>query len=150
MPEQIPIKVKLFVVLGNGHLGPIDLTIWEHHTPETMTAFEMDDPLAIPPEMRTRTQRFLYSVRRHTKLEARDGYGHQGVFNGDILVLTDLNDEEGLFAVSHTLADQAGVGVTVPQVQETRSKAIIRGVLQGIPWVGPALEALIFGPKGGG
>lgn len=53
MPKESPIKVKLFVVLGNCHLGPIDLTIWEHHTPEIMTGLEMDDPLGIPPEMRT-------------------------------------------------------------------------------------------------
>ncbi len=121
MPAQIPIKVKLFVMLGSGHLGPIDLTIWEHHKPQMMTALDMDDPLAIPPEMRTRTQRFLYSMRKRTKLEPSDSYHDQGVTNGDILVLTDLRDDDKLFAISHALADQAGIGMGVLEEPSVRS-----------------------------
>jgi hypothetical protein len=150
MAQPAPIKVKLFVVLGDGHLGPIDLTIFPHNTPEKLTAFEMNDPLAIPAEMRTRTQRFLFSMRKRSMLKSRDGFGHQGVSNGDILVLTDLTNEGQVLALSDSLANQTGVRVTVPNAQETRLKAVIRGSLEGIPWVGPALAALIFGPKGGG
>ena len=149
MPKEIPIKVKLLVVLGSGHLGPINLTIWEHHTPQMMTGFDMDDPLGIPPEMRTRTQRLLFSMRKRRRLQPRDDYGDQGVRDGDILVLTDVRDDERLYAISQALADHAGIAATAPPAQETRFKAVLRGALQGIPYAGRALEALILGPKRG-
>lgn len=148
MAAQVPIRIKLFVVLGNGHLGPVDLTISEHHTPDAMIAHSMDDVFDIPQEMRTQTKRLLYSLRTRAILKPGRSYRDQNVANGDILVLTDQGDDQLLFSIAHVLANQAGIALTELRPQETRLKAVLRGAIQGIPWVGPALEALVFGPKG--
>ncbi len=131
----------------NGYVGPIDLTIWNDHKPEQMTDPSMDGPLAIPPYRQTKGPRFLYSVRNRKRLEPFTKYRDQHIDNGDIFVLSDQSDEQLMLTTAQVLADQAGVHIA--DLSETRTKAVLRGALEGIPYVGKALAALILGPKRG-
>lgn len=148
MANEEPLKVTLFIVLNEGSLGPIPLGLWKHHTPDMLTSSAMDEPFAIPHEMRTESVRRLYSLRNHRVLDGDKTYGKQGVSAGDVLTLTDMDDPSVIDAVSEALAEQNSLSIGNSQkYEETRTMAVLRGVLEGIPWAGPALAALLLGPK---
>ncbi len=105
MREQKELKVKLLVALGNTYLGPIDLTIWTHHKPEHMTSPVLDDALRIPPGMRTKEPRVLYSMRQRKILRPDREYDEQKVSDGDILLLTDSADKESIPALAQRIME---------------------------------------------
>ncbi len=148
MANETPLSVKLFVLLGEGHLGPISLNIWKHQPPNMFTALTMDEPLAVPQSMRSGKPRRLCSLRNRSVLKGSKSLGSQGVDDGDVLILTDIDDPAIIDAFSKVLADLGNISVTdLHKYEETRTLAVARGILQGIPWVGPALDALLLGPK---
>ena len=147
MSIETTIKVKLFAVLGNVHQGPIDLTIYEFNKPESLTGPEAVEALQFPPGTVPHGQYSLYSKRMHQRLESHETFGEQGVTSGDILILTDSNDDQDVFSLAEVLSDQAGIAVESPNIPDTRARAVLRGLFKGIPYVGPALEAWILGPK---
>jgi hypothetical protein len=147
MPKQNPVKVKLFVILGAGYLGPIDFTDWDDHTPESWVSPVMNGPLAIPLEMRTAEPRSLYSIRNRKKLDPRKTFRDQHVSSGDILVLSDQSDEQVPFALGTVLADQAGVKVEEGDGHEGAVHAFVRGAIKEVPVVGEGLAAVMERPK---
>src|SRR5712692_5334069 len=148
MVKETPLSVKLLFLLGDGHLGQMSFNTWKHHTPDMLTAPTMDEPLAIPQAMRTGKPRRLYSLRSGSILHGSETLGSQCVDDGDVLILTDIDDPAIIAAFSKVLADLANISVEDQQkYKESRARAVARGILQGIPWAGPALDALLLGPK---
>ena len=92
MLSKGPLKVNLFLVLGKGHVGPIGLTVYQHHIPAQVISPAMDEPLQIPPAMRTGKPRFLYSLRRRDFLKPAQAYREQRIEDGDVFLLTDIQD----------------------------------------------------------
>jgi hypothetical protein len=106
-PPHGKLRTRLFVALGNGHLGPIDLTVYVHHEPSTLASQKMDGPLQLPPSMRTNTPRKVFWVEGNKFLEPTIDYWTQGVRGNATLVLTDQTDPQ----VASALADViAGMG----------------------------------------
>lgn len=149
MSKQRELEVKLIICLGGSHLPPIDCSLPEYDTPGILTGFAMEDLLEIPADMRTRTPRALYSVRTHQKLQPNAKFREQGVLGGDILMLSDEPDADIALPTAKVLADLAGIHVSETQRQETRTKAVLRGAIEGIPYAGKALAVLILGQKQG-
>ena len=146
--KEVSLSVDLLIATGSNYLGPIKMTIWEHHDPNQLTAITMDEPLQIPMDMRNGKRRYLYSLRNRSYLDDEKTYKDQKIFSGDVLFLTDIEDNNLFVAIAQVIADLKGIAVSTPdKYEETKSKAIARGVLLGIPWIGPALDALIIGPK---
>ncbi|MEN6427362.1 MAG: toll/interleukin-1 receptor domain-containing protein, partial [Phycisphaerales bacterium] len=86
---ETKIKTSLLIVLGDGYTGPIELTVYSHHKPETLVSPTMDDPFELPAAMRTKDKRRIYWVRGGRFLEDSKTYGEEGIREGDMLILTD-------------------------------------------------------------
>lgn len=99
-PRDGKLPTKLIIVLGDGHLGPIELGLYADHKPKAMTSKTMDDPLELPQSMRTESRRRLYWQEGKRFLVENKGYWAQGVRPHDTLVLTDQanTDLVGLIA----------------------------------------------------
>lgn len=100
---EAKLETQLLIVLGKGYTGPIKLTIYAHHKPETLVSPAMDNPLQLPVSMRTQERRRVYWVRGQRFLEDFKTYGAQGVQGGDMLVLTDMTNPSALALLSNAL-----------------------------------------------
>jgi hypothetical protein len=97
------LDAKLFILLGDRHLGPINLGIYSHHLPDTLTSQKMDAVLQLPPAMRTKGQRRVYWKQGRKFLDPSLTYGEQGVKTGHTLILTDLSDPASVALLADTL-----------------------------------------------
>jgi hypothetical protein len=143
--DEGPLKVHLFIALGNGHIGPIVLRIYQHHVPANILSSAMDEPLQIPQEMRTGKPRSLYSLRRQGFLKPDKPYREQHIEDDDVLLLTDSRDMTRAQLIAQTLADTNDIAVPPPR--EGPVRAVSRAVLSYLPVVGPTLAEQIFGPS---
>jgi hypothetical protein len=107
----------------------------------------MDEPLAIPPNMRTNKERRLYSMRNDSILINDLTYGKQKIYDGDVIFLTDMEDKNFIREQCIIIADLAGVSVVPLKGGEGRLKPAFRELIEAIPYIGRALSVLIFGQK---
>lgn len=93
------LDARLFIVLGDGHIGPIDLGIYSHDLPAMLTSSGMDEPFELPATMRTTSPRRVFWKEGRRFLENSRTYGEQGVRQGHSLILTDQPDAELVVAL---------------------------------------------------
>lgn len=136
-----PLKTKLMLLLGDNYSGPINLTVYPHHMPEELTSFKMDEALRFPQNMRTRIPRKIFWVEGQRFLVDSKTYGSQKVQSGDILVLTDIPDESMLSALVQAVLNVKNIS-TDREYKSSGPELVMRGILKGIPWIGPFLDAI--------
>ena len=142
MKKETPIELWFYVVYGKEYLeNPIRLTVYPSHTPILMLKEVMDNVLQLPNTMRTQNPKKLYHLKKKAFLEDERSYKQQKVKTGDRVVLTDYTDTNLLEALIHAISPP----IITESHEESRIKIVIRGFLKGIPWIGPLIDALIFG-----
>jgi len=135
-----PIEVQLYVVLGDGYLGPIRCTVYPWHKPSLLLKNYMDNALELPDTMRTSNPRKIYNWRNRSFLEEERTFDQQKIKTGDIVVLADHDDT---FVLEEIIRFNMPPGKK--SEQESRAKIVVKGFIKGIPWIGPGIVALLFG-----
>ncbi len=139
--QKGPIELRLYVISGGGWLGPVQCTVFYWQEPDLLLKEVMDKALELPHTMRTSKPRRLYSRRNRSFLVEERTFGQQKIKTGDIVVLTDIDDISELEAILKV--------IPLPEEKEgksrSRAKIVAKGFIQGIPWIGPGIAALLFG-----
>ena len=92
--------------------------------------------------------RTLYHLRTHRFIPQDRTFRQEGVRENDILVLTDREDTEWKNQLEAIL--ELLIKMSRPEtgdISESRAILVIRGLIRGIPYLGEALDAAIFGKK---
>ena len=142
MKKETPIELWLYVVYGKEYLkNPIRFKVYPSHTPILMFKEVMDNVLQLPNTMRTQNPKKLYHLEKKAFLKSERSYKQQKVQTGDRVALTDYTDTNLLEAIIHTISPP----IITESHEESHIKIVIRGFLKGIPWIGPGIDAIIFG-----
>lgn len=106
--EELPdrkLDTLLFVALGDGWLGPIQMGLYSYHKPEILVSHHMNDHLELPQSMRTTGPRKLFWKEGNCFLQDNMSYGEQGVGTGHTLMLTDKVDSGVASALVETISN---------------------------------------------
>jgi hypothetical protein len=121
MGREKKLQVKLLIVIGQGHCGPIGLTIYAHHKPDDLIRpgiLDVHDVFELPDCMKSAKPLCIYSMRKQCVLNPTQTYAKQHIHTDDIFLLTDLDDGELIKKLCEMLAREKGLSA----IMETKHK----------------------------
>jgi hypothetical protein len=136
--------LDLVVIIGEDYLkSPIDYTVYSNQQINIDSLLKNKEILKLPNDMNCESQKKFYHIEKDSFLDEGKTYCEEKVKTGDTLVLTDINDKDILKMMGEDfiLKDK----YKNRNQKNSRWKVVVKGILQGIPWIGPALCTIIFG-----